>query len=551
MDAGEKHLGGVSKVNKQGQFWLQANAKVRKSGTHNYLGCKIEVPTHWNVKMLQGYHDQQIVQFIRYGWPLDLSKVVVDDNIPENQKGARRNITKVLEYLQQEIDQGSVVGPFDANPFGTSARFSPLDAIPKKESDDLRYILNLSHPFESGSVNEAVPGQIYMDQEVNLTYPGVDALVRLIRKKGHGSLIFKTDISKYYRQIYMDLGVIHVLGYVVSKKYFFDVVLSMGLKIACYIAQRISNALMYMYKRLSYEGVNYIDDIATTEVARHARKASDTLTWLLNQLNIWEASHKKCEPTTCLTFLGVECDSVEFTLRITQDRLVEILELLNSWLSFTEVSLRQVQSLAGKLNFVCYTVRLGRVFLARIFQFLRKFGGSDKKLRVSEELKKDITWWCKFITQFDGVSMFPESRWLPPDIKLSTDSCLSGCGGWSHGKFFHCEFPTFIVNKNLAINELECLAVIVALKLWGRDYQNCNLLLFCDSQVTVDIINKGKANNEFSQQCLREIVWWSAKCNLWIKMCHLPGVNNRICDLYPADICTQITNSNLSGKLGI
>ena len=61
----------------------------------------------------------------------------------------------------------------------------------------------------------------------------------------------------------MDPGSIHLLGFKVDGRIYFDVVLSMGLRIACYIAQRISNAIIYLYKRLSYEGINYIDDLGT------------------------------------------------------------------------------------------------------------------------------------------------------------------------------------------------------------------------------------------------------------------------------------------------
>ena len=71
------------------------------------------------------------------------------------------------------------------------------------------------------------------------------------------------------------------------------------------------------------------------------------------------------------------------------------------------------------------------------------------------------------MVQFNGVSMFPETRWVAPDCLCSTDSCLHGCGGWSEGEFFHISFPQELKrNPSIAINELECLAVVVALKVW-------------------------------------------------------------------------------------
>ena len=74
---------------------------------------------------------------------------------PPNQQCARDHPDKIRDYLAAEIRNGSVIGPFKRNPFGKAARFSPLDTRPKKHSDDLRVILNLSYPFKGDSVNSS------------------------------------------------------------------------------------------------------------------------------------------------------------------------------------------------------------------------------------------------------------------------------------------------------------------------------------------------------------------------------------------------------------
>ena len=51
-----------------------------------------------------------------------------------NQAGARSNPTRLHEYLVNKKAIGSVIGPFEANPLVSQAKFSPLDAIPKKDS---------------------------------------------------------------------------------------------------------------------------------------------------------------------------------------------------------------------------------------------------------------------------------------------------------------------------------------------------------------------------------------------------------------------------------
>ena len=520
------------------QFWVNSNKLVRQSNKFNFEGCQIEVPSPWNIplfeELLQGYHDQEIIKFLRYGWPVELKHISqqASTDIPQNQRGARSNPVQISDYIEKELARGGIIGPFRHKILGENSRFSPLDAIPKKDTLDLRIIMNLSHPFGKDSINAANDKDNYLGKETNLVYPGLDELVKIISKKGRGSLLFKRDLSKYYRQVLMDPGIIHFLGFSVDGDIFHDVVLTMGLKIACYIAQRISNALMYIYGRLGYEGVNYIDDLGGADTVQRAYQAFYALGELLRNLGIWEAASKASPPAVILIFLGVLCNSETFTLEITKERLQEISELIERWLSWRTVSLRQEQSLAGKLNFVCSTVRAGRVFLSRIFAFLQSFAGQPGRKAITLEIRKDLFWWQTFLHQFNGVTMFPESRWKAPDTIVSTDSCLEGMGGWAEGEFFHCSFPARIRNNaSLTINELECFAIVVAVKLWQSKLRNRNCLLYCDNESTCHVINKGKARHPFTQACLRELVWYCALNNAWLKVVHLKSSDNRISDL--------------------
>ena len=518
------------------EFWLKANNIIANSGKINAESCKIRVPSFWNVELfeelLYGYENQDIVQYMKFGWPVDFENVQNLEERPKNQKGAALNKNKVRNYVQSELNKGSIIGPFAKNPFGKKARFSPIDAIPKKDSDDIRIILNLSYPVKLGSVNEAMQKDWFRGKPIKLQYPGVDDLVRLIRKKGRGCLLFKTDLKRYYRQIFFDPCVVHLFGFSFEDELYFDVVLSMGLRIACFIAQTITNALMWIYKRLSYEGLNYLDDLGGAEIVDRAEQAYLALKNLLKELNIWEAADKACPPNPVMTFLGIRYDTKKFTIELTRERLKELETLLQAWLSKDTANLKQTQSLLGKLNFACATVRSGRVFLGRIIRFLMECPVSNEEIEISDEIKGDLNWWRNFISAYNGITMIPESRFSAPDRVISTDSSLKACGGWARGQYFHLPYSNKLLsNKSIHINELECLAVVVALKVWGESCRGKNLLLHCDNQSTVDVVNKGYARNNFSQQCLREIVWLSARYNLWIKVVHVRGVNNRLADL--------------------
>ena len=274
------------------EFYIKAHKIIKRSGKYNFQHCKIPVPIKWNLdhldNLLSNYEDRDIVQLLRFGWPIELKHTLQSVVAPHNnQKGAEKNPNKVSEYINKELDKQSIIGPFSKSPFGNGTRISPIDAIPKKDSTDLRVILNLSYPPDSDlSLNDAVDKDSYLGKEVKLQYPKIDDLVDLIKSIGVGCAIFKTDLNCAYRQIYYDPGCIHLVAFRVNNLLYFDVTLSQGLRIACYICQRITSAFMFIYYDRGFCGINYLDDLAGAELWSAAYVASKALSDLLEELGV-------------------------------------------------------------------------------------------------------------------------------------------------------------------------------------------------------------------------------------------------------------------------
>ena len=253
------------------------------------------MPCKWDLELfkslLTGYEDQEVITLLKYGWPIDVQSEPVEVVTPPNQKGARENFQDVEDYISKELKQQSIIGPCGSSPF-VKARVSPIDAIPKKDASDKRIILNLSYP-DGKAVNDYFSKICYLGKNISLKYPTVDSLIDLILEVGTGAALFKTDLKKYYRQIYYDPGSVHLAGFKHGSNFYWDITLSMGLRIACFIAQRVSDALMYIYRnRFGYHGVNYIDDLAGTDKWSRAMEAYRALISLLKDLRIWESEHK-------------------------------------------------------------------------------------------------------------------------------------------------------------------------------------------------------------------------------------------------------------------
>ena len=102
----------------------------------------------------------------------------------------------------------------------------------------------------------------YLGEKNSLSYPGVDDLVNIIKCKGRGCLLFKRDLRRFYRQIGIDIGDSSLLGYTFNGYMYFDKVLSMVLKSAAFIAQKVTAAIQYICQILGISIENYLDDLA-------------------------------------------------------------------------------------------------------------------------------------------------------------------------------------------------------------------------------------------------------------------------------------------------
>ena len=117
------------------------------------------------------------------------------------------------------------------------------------------------------------------------------------------------------------------------------------------------------------------------------------------------------------------------TLEITPERLSEIQGLVASWLIKETASLKELQSLLGKLSFVSSCVRPGRVFVQRLLVSLRSiYSQPIRKFAIPDYVLCDLKWWHTYLPHFNGISMMSLDS-CQPDEEFATDSCLTGCGG--------------------------------------------------------------------------------------------------------------------------
>jgi len=276
--------------------------------------------------------------------------------------------------------------------------------------------------------------------------------------------------------------------------------------------------------------LNYLDDLCSVASPEKSVENYEKLGNLLATLGLLESEEKAIFPSTRVEFLGVLFDSCSQTMEVTRDRLVEISELIGSWLEKKKASKRQLQSLIGKLVFVTRCVFASRIFISRMLSTLRSLKFQSSIFYVSKEFRKDLFWWKRFLKEFNGVTYIPDMDWKQPDLIISTDACLVGAGGWCGAEFFSTKFPLEIIKKGFHINILEMLTMLVALKLWAKECSGMRLQFYCDNDMSVRLINSGKSRDVHMLGIIREIVYICSTKNIHIWAVHLPGVTNRKAD---------------------
>ena len=142
-------------------------------------------------------------------------------------------------------------------------------------------------------MNSSINKDVYAGQEdIQLSYPNIDDLVKIIRRKGKKPRIFIRDLSRDYRQLFMSPESIHLLGYCFEDRYYFDVTLSMGSASAAYCCQCTTNAVTFIFNKFGYEDVNYLDDLGVAEENEKADEAYDCLGYILGTIGIKESEKR-------------------------------------------------------------------------------------------------------------------------------------------------------------------------------------------------------------------------------------------------------------------
>ena len=101
-------------------------------------------------------------------------------------------------------------------------------------------------------------------------------------------------------------------------------------------------------------------------------------------------------------FAGIELDSIFLEARLPRDKIEKCISLISDFIHRKKVTLKEVQSLNGFLNFACSVIRPGRAFLRRLIDLTVGVRLPNHCIRLNREVTEDLTTWLFFLLNFNG-----------------------------------------------------------------------------------------------------------------------------------------------------
>ncbi|KAM4023858.1 uncharacterized protein ACNLHF_024804 [Anomaloglossus baeobatrachus] len=439
-----------------------------------------------------------------------------------NLKSAVQYPQVVADKIAKEVALGRVMGPFSSPPF-SNLRVSPIGVVPKKEPNTYRLIHHLSFPRGS-SVNDGIA-----KDEVSVSYVSFDRAVALLREAGEGAYMAKSDVESAFRLLPVHPDCYHLLGCHFGDAFYYDTCLPMGCSISCFYFELFSTFLEWVarYEAGSRAIIHYLDDFLF--VAQDSSRCSyllNSFCSLMQRFGVPLSSEKTVGPARCLTFLGIELDSVQMVFRLPPDKISKLLGLVKGFLAVSKVTLKQMQSLLGMLVFACRVMPMGRVFSWRLSLATRGVSRPEHRIRVTRAMKADLEIWRVFLESYNGRTCWQAEEVSNKELALFTDAAGStGFGAILGKEWCAARWPPEWLHGELCRNLafLELFPIVVAIELWGFELSNKRVCFWSDNMSVVEMLNSLSSSSLPVLSLLRHLVLRCLQHNVFFRSRHIPG----------------------------
>lgn len=437
----------------------------------------------------------------------------------KNHRSANIHHKEVEKELCKQLEQGNYVIS-SSKPTIVSA----LAAIPKDDGS-VRLIHDASRPYGS-AMND------YANLGGKEKFQTIEDACKLAKKNFWCA---KVDLQSAYRSValhpdeYVKTGLKWHFEGQAEPVFLHDIRLPFGATKGPKIFHRLSQAVRRCMARRGFPNVVvYIDDfLVLAPTYKQCQDAMMCLVRLLRSLGFNISWKKLVGPTQKIRFLGVDICTKSSTLSLGADKRAKLKQQLLEFRNRKRASKRQLQQLAGSLNWACQAVRGGRFFLRRILDCIKPLQEERHKLRLSREFKRDLAWWLTYMDVFNGTVYFDTCG----VEHVHTDACEIAAGAFYRGDWHYTVFQHDLkAGVNLHINYKEACAVFLAVSRWAPLWRGKTVIVHTDNNTARCITNRGWSRNAYVNKLMRRLFWICAKYDCRLKAVSVSGSINILAD---------------------
>ena len=463
-----------------------------------------------------------------------------------------------------EVKEKWFAGPFTEIPFNHFVQ-SPVGLVPK-DKDKTRMIFHLSYNFDKGSGIESI--NAYTPKAAcSVWYNDLDCVVAMclncLKENKIGSnkqepevaiWLAKSDLRSAFRMLPISLT--HWKFLVIKGEnprdgkmyYFVDKCLPFGASISCSHFQRFSDALRHVVEYVSKTKrriMNYLDDYLFIARSRFiCNHMVYNFLQICKDINFPVSIDKTVWASTMVDFLGMLVDGVRLVLGIPEDKRVKACEAVEKLSQKRKTTVRELQALAGLLNFLTKVVVLGRAFTWRMYSKYVDIVTQDghrvcdswlkphHHVSLDQEFRSDCEMWLVFLNNptlfarpwIDFLSLTCTAEQLNFQTDASKNPDLGfGCRFDLEWSFAQWE-KGFICDKNPSIAYLELFGLCIGVYIWSHNIRNRRIVVSCDNEAVVMMVNSMASKCKNCMVLLRLLVLRVMQYNFRVFVKHISQV---------------------------
>lgn len=508
--------------------------QVRATGLPNSLSAKVPLTSslrldNWRAYAREYGLDEWIVNMLAFGFPLQYTGTVPRPYLARNHSSANQYPEQVRKFIQKELQEGALAGPFTQHPFPNSHYVNPLMTRAKNESNDRRIIVDLAFP-EGNGINAHVRKNCVFGELQSHVLPSTQDAVRMAKLLDMNVLVAVIDIERAYRNYRSDPIDWPLLVISFDDQYYIDLGLPFGARLSSLYVQRIAN---FIVKILTSKGIlcaMYLDDLfLVCHNKADVHKQFGQAMAIVRSLGLPINYKKLISPTTQAIWLGVYFNFDVHTISIPRKKVDELLTVIDHIQSCQSITYKQTQSIVGRIAHLARVIPAARIFMARILDQLR---ASDRiTVYINHAILADLKWFKTYFLAHNATSLIDLS---PPALVIEADSSMVAGGAWTDGRYYIYNYPPG-VSASHNICQLEALNYLVAIRAFvSKTYKGRTIELLGDNSGAISALATGRAIDSTLAAVSRALWFHCATRDIKIKFTHRPGVT-----IYGADALSR------------